>query len=162
MNGNDKKALEKRAEQVLSRLSIYAKEHNISKRKLAEEIGIPHETLNKWWFFTQRKDARKPSEQYVERIAEFLESKETPEIYSQRLEARHRANKVRLLLLLLEDELRWFRESDPITRDEFRKELDAYDIGYISSLLTMLTEEDKFQRWLALTTTRFNSFKKGR
>ena len=160
MAEQEKRTSDEKARQLLSRLSIYAKERALSNRELAEEIGIHYSTVRGWWFFTQGKAARKPSAQHVERIAEFLESKERPEIYSQRLEARHRANKVRLLLLLLEDELRWFRKSDPVTRDEFRRELDASDIGYISSLLTMLTEEDKFQRWLALTTARFNSFRK--
>lgn len=160
MTDNERKTLEERAQQVLSRLSAYAKEHDLPNRKLAEEIGIPCDTLNKWWFFTQRKDARKPSELHIERIREFLESKETPEIYSQIEEARHRTEKIKYLLLLLEDELRWFRDNNPRAREEFRKELDASDIGYISSLLTMLTEEGRFNRWLALTTTRFQSFKR--
>ena len=44
-------------------------------------------------------------------------------------------------------------------REIFRKELNASDIGYISSLLTMIREEDKFERWHALTTIQFQSFK---
>lgn len=160
MTDNERKTSEERAQQVLSRLSAYAKEHDFSNIKLAEEIGIPYDTLNKWWFFTQRKDARKPSELHIERVSEFLESKERPEIYSQIEEARHRTEKIKYLLLLLEDELRWFRDNNLRAREEFRKELDASDIGYISSLLTMLTEEDRFKRWLALTTTRFQSFKR--
>jgi len=162
MTENERKTLEERAREVLSRLSAYAKEHELSNRKLAEELSIPYDTLNKWWFFTQRKDACKPSELHLNRVESFLESKERPELFGQIQEAIHRTEKVKYLLLLLEDELRWFRDNNPRAREEFRKELDAYDIGYISSLLTMLTEEDKFQRWLALTTTRFSSFKKGR
>lgn len=150
---------EEKARDLLSRLSAYAKEHGFADRKLAEEMGVPYDTLRKWWFFSQSKDANMPSERYVERIGEFLESKESPELYKRVLEARHRAGKIKLILLLLEDELRWFRDDNSRMRDEFRKELDAFDIGYISSLLTMLTEEEKFQRWLALTTTCFNSFK---
>ncbi|MBI2328648.1 MAG: hypothetical protein HYU85_03285 [Chloroflexi bacterium] len=160
MTENETKALEERAKQVLSRLSAYAKENNLSSTKLAEEISVPRNTLTKWWFFTQRKDARKPSELHVERIGEFLESKERPELYSQIEEARRRTEKIKYLLLLLEDELRWFRDNNPRAREEFRKGLNASDIGYISSLLTMLTEEDKFKRWLALTTIRFQSFKR--
>ena len=160
MTDNERKTSEEKAQQVLSHLSAYGKEHDLSNTKLAEEIAIPYDTLNKWWFFTQRKDARKPSELHIEKISEFLESKERPEIYSQIEEARHRTEKIKYLLLLLEDELRWFRDNNPRAREEFRKELDASDIGYISSLLTMLTEEDKFKRWLALTTIRFQSFKR--
>lgn len=160
MIGNERKTLEETAQQVLSRLSAYAKEHDLCNRKLAEEIGIPYDTLNKWWFFTQRKDARKPSEPHIDKIKDFLEGKESPEVYQQIQEARRRTEKIRYLLLLLEDELRWFRDNNPRAREEFRKELNASDIGYISSLLSMLTEEDKFKRWLALTTVRFQSFKR--
>lgn len=160
MTENERKTSEEKAKEVLSSLSAYAKEHNLANRKLAEELDVPYDTLNKWWFFTQRKDARKPSEPHIDKIKEFLESKERPEIYSQIEEARHRTEKIKYLLLLLEDELRWFRDNNPRAREEFRKELDASDIGYISSLLTMLTEEDRFKRWLALTTTRFQSFKR--
>jgi hypothetical protein len=160
MTENERKTLEEKAKEVLSRLSAYAKEHDLTNKKLAEELNIPYDTLNKWWFFTQRKDARKPFEPHINKIEEFLESKEKPEIYRQIEEARHRTEKIKYLLLLLEDELRWFRDNNPRAREEFRKELNASDVGYISSLLTMLTEEDKFRRWLALTTARFQSFKR--
>jgi transcriptional regulator with XRE-family HTH domain len=160
MTQNERQTLEVKAKEMLSRLDAFAKEHNLSNRKLAEEISVPYGTLQKWWFFTQSKGARKPSESHIEKIREFLESRETPEVYQHVQEARRRTEKIRYLLLLLEDELRWFRDNNPRAREEFRKELDASDIGYISSLLTMLTEEGRFKRWLALTTTRFQSFKR--
>jgi hypothetical protein len=160
MNQKEGRTSEEKAKEILSRLSSYAKEHDLANKELAEEIDIPYDTLNKWWFFTQRKDARKPSELHLDKIEEFLESKVKPEIYDKIQEARHRAEKIKYLLLLLEDELRWFRDNSPRAREEFRREIDASDIGYISSLLTMLTEEDKFKRWLTLTTTRFQSFKR--
>jgi len=160
MTENERKTLEEKTKEVLFRLNTYAKEHNLSNRKLAEELQIPYNTLRKWWFFTQKKEVCKPSELHVNRIKEFLESKERPEVYSQIEEAGHKTEKIKYLLLLLEDELRWFRDNNPRAREEFRRGLDASDIGYISSLLTMLTEEDKFRRWLALTTARFQSFKR--
>lgn len=153
--------LEEKAKELLSRLSAYAKERDLSNKKLAEELSIPYKTLQKWWFFTKGKDARKPSEHHLERIKEFLELKEKPEDYNMILEAKRRTEKIKYLLLLLEDELRWFRDNNSRAREEFRKILDPSDIGYISSLLTMLTEEDKFKRWLALTTIQFQFFKKG-
>ncbi len=160
MSENERQTLDERAQQALSRLSAYAKEHNLSNRKLAEEIPVSYTTLRRWRFFTQGKHVHTPSEIGIKKISEFLEGKERPEIYSEIEEARRRTEKIKYLLLLLEDELRWFRDNNPRAREEFRKELDAYDIGYISSLLTMLTAEDKFKRWLAFTTTRFQSFKR--
>jgi hypothetical protein len=148
------------AKQILSQLKEYAREHNLSNKQLAEKLGTPYSTIHKWWFFTEAKDARKPSKPHLDKIKEFLENKNTPEAYAKINVAMHRAEKIKYLLLLLEDELRWFRDNEPRAREEFRKGLDASDIGYISSLLTMLTEEEKFNRWLALTTTRFQSFKR--
>ena len=74
-------------------------------------------------------------------------------------EAQQRTEKVKCLLLSLEQELRWFRDSSKEARDVFRK-LDSFDIGYVSSLLTMLGEEDKFKRWLVFTTNKFQSFER--
>ncbi len=160
MAQNEKKTSDEKVQEILCRLSTYAKEHNLPNKRLAEELKIPYDTIRHWHFFTQRKREHKPSEEYIAKIEEFLLKKERPEVYALIQEARHKAEKIKYLLLLLEDELRWFRDTEPRMRDEFRKELDAYDIGYISSLLTMLTEEDKFNRWRVLTTARFNSFKR--
>jgi len=160
MNHKEGRTSEEKAKGLLTRLSTYAKEHHLANKELAEQIAIPYNTLNKWWFFTQRKDAHKPSELHLNKIEEFLESRQSPELHEKIQEARHRTEKIKYLLLLLEDELRWFRDNSPRVREEFRRELDASDIGYISSLLTMLTEEDKFKRWLTLTTARFQSFKR--
>ena len=70
-----------------------------------------------------------------------------------------RTEKVKDLLIKLEKELRFFRDGSREDRDCFRK-LSVYDIGYISSLLTMLCEEDKFKRWVVFTTNKFRSFER--
>lgn len=160
MAENTARTSDRKAQELLSRLNTYAKEHNLSKRELSEKLNVPEGTLGKWWFFTQGKSARKPSEPHLATVEEFLLRKESPEVYAKIEEARHRSEKIKYLLLLLEDELRWFKNADARIRDEYRKELNGSDIGYVSSLLTMLTEENKFARWLALTTTHFNSFKR--
>lgn len=144
-------------EAVLSELDTYAKGLGISRKEVAKRLGIPYSTVKHW--FESGKSARKPSEANLTKIRTFIESKERPEVYRQIEEARHRTEKIKYLLLLLEDELRWFRDNNPNAREVFRKELDASDIGYISSLLAMMSEEDKFKRWLALTTIQFQSFK---
>ncbi len=76
--------------------------------------------------------------------------------------ATARTEKIRLLLLLLENELRWFRDGTPAARETFRQTLDPYDVGYIASLLTMLGSEASFQRWLAFSSNNFRFFKKGK
>jgi transcriptional regulator with XRE-family HTH domain len=144
-------------ESVLSELDTYAKELGISRRELANRVETPYSTVKHW--FQQGRSARKPSEANLTKIKAFLESKEIIGAYQQVTESRRRVEKVKYLLLLLEDELRWFRDNSRDAREIFRKELNASDVGYISSLLTMIREEDKFERWLALTTIQFQSFK---
>lgn len=75
-------------------------------------------------------------------------------------EAGQRIEKLKHVLLVLEDELRWFRDRPQEAREVFRSKLDPNDVGYIASLLTMLGDESKFRRWLELTSNRFNSFRK--
>jgi len=95
----------------------------------------------------------------IEKIAETVGLK-VPVLDLILQEAKRKTNKVKYLLLFLEEELRWFRDGSREARDILREELDPGDIGYISSLLTMLGDEDKFRRWLTLTTNRFDFFKK--
>jgi hypothetical protein len=147
----------KTIESVLSTLDTYAKELDISRRELASRLETPYSTVKHW--FQQGTSARKPSEANLIKIRTFLKSEEESQVYRQIKDARRRTEKIKYLLLLLEDELRWFRDNSPGAREIFRKELNASDIGYISSLLTMIREEDKFERWLALTTIQFQSFR---
>lgn len=157
---NDRINSKEKVAELLFNLHAYAKAQNLSIKELSAKLNIPYDTLCKWPFFTQRKDKQNPSKPYINRIKEFLEGAYKPEVPNQIEEAKRRAAKIKYLLLLLEDELGWFRDNNPNARDAFRKELDASDIGYISSLLTMMTQEDKFRRWLALTTIQFQSFKR--
>ncbi|MGB5925038.1 MAG: helix-turn-helix transcriptional regulator [Dehalococcoidia bacterium] len=144
-------------ESVLSRLDTYAKELGISRKELADRLDTPYSTVKHW--FQHGRSARKPSEANLAKITGFLKNKRKPQVYPQVKDARRRADKIKYLLLLLEDELGWFRDNGPDAREIFRKELNASDIAYISSLLTMIREEDKFERWRALTTIQFQSFK---
>jgi len=123
-------------------------------RELADEIGWDVQSLNNCF---QSKDM--PPRLVIEKIAKIV-GFEISALDFIVQEAQRKTEKVKHLLLFLEEELRWFRDSLKETRDIFRKKLDFGDIGYISSLLTMLGDEDKFKRWLTLTTNRFNFFKK--
>jgi transcriptional regulator with XRE-family HTH domain len=123
-------------------------------REFADEIGWEVQSLSS---YLQSKDV--PPRLVIEKIAKTV-GFEISALDFIVQEAQRKTEKVKHLLLFLEEELRWFRDSSKEARDIFRKKLDFGDIGYISSLLTMLGDEDKFKRWLALTTNRFNFFKK--
>jgi len=123
-------------------------------RELAEDIGWDVQNLTN---HLQNKEI--PPKLVIEKIVKTV-GFEIPVLNLILQEAQRKTNKVKYLLLFLEEEIRWFRDGSKEARDILREELDLSDIGYISSLLTMLGDEDKFKRWLTLTTNRFNFFKK--
>ena len=123
-------------------------------REFADEIGWNMQNLN---YYLQNKEM--PPKLVVEKIAKII-GFEIPTLDSIIQGAQRKTEKIKYLLLFLEEELRWFRDGSKEARDIFREKLDLGDIGYVSSLLTMLGDEDKFKRWLTLTTNRFNFFKK--
>lgn len=75
-------------------------------------------------------------------------------------EAKRRTERLKSVLNILAEELAWFRDNSKEARETFRREMDPFDTGYLSSFLTMLHDEGKFQRWLEMTTHQFNHFKK--
>lgn len=123
-------------------------------RDLADEIGWDVQSLVEHF-----QNKKMPPKLVIEKIAKTA-GLEIPFLDLILKEARRKTSKVKYILLFLEEELRWFRDAPKEARDIFREELDPGDISYISSLLTMLGEEDKFRRWLTLTTNRFNFFKR--
>jgi len=159
MSTHSKSNSKKEVLRLLSELRNYAEVHNIANRQLASKLNIPYDTLRKWHFFTLKKDRCNPSESHMNTIREFLESIHKPDDRGKIEEAKRRTEKIKYILLLLEDELRWFRDNSATARVVFRQKLNESDIGYISSLMSMLTDEEKFERWLALTTIRFGFFR---
>jgi transcriptional regulator with XRE-family HTH domain len=99
-----------------------------------------------------------PPRLVLERLAQIIQLPIVGTTFSFE-EARRRSERLKGLLLILADELAWFRDGPPQARETVRSELDCFDAGYVSTLLTMLFSEDKFRRWLQLTTYRFNYFK---
>lgn len=73
--------------------------------------------------------------------------------------AVERSEQLKNLLILLELHLQYFRDGLPEAREIYRREVDVYDVGYLTSLLEMLYDEDKFRRWKIFTTHRFGGFK---
>ena len=55
-------------------------------------------------------------------------------------------------LYTLNDELQFFKEGSPHCRKILRQRLNGPDVGYVTTLLKALFDEEKFQNWLAMTT----------
>jgi hypothetical protein len=60
---------------------------------------------------------------------------------------REHAEKVLALLFSLDRELQYFRDASSAERDYLRRVVHGQDVGYITSLLRALYDEDKFQSW---------------
>ena len=136
-------------------LEWWKTQHRYSTIKdLADDIGWDVQNLT-----NHLRNEEMPPKLVIEKISETV-GFEIPVSDLILQESKRKTNKVKYLLLFLEEELRWFRDGSKEARDILREQLDPADIGYISSLLTMLGDEDKFIRWVTLTTNRFNFFKK--
>lgn len=123
-----------------------------SLQQLAEEVGWNVDDLR-----ACLQNESKPPRLVVERLAQLLQLQVLPDALSK--EAGRRSERLKALLTILAEELAWFRDGPAEARQVYRSEIDPFDTGYVSSLLTMLYAEDKFLRWREVTTTRFNAFK---
>jgi transposase-like protein len=146
---------------VVSDLVEFASENELNVAQLAKQLSLPRSTVAKW--FGKGRSRTTPSKSNLERISTFLaRENQKKTINKSNSEAKERAEKVKHLLLLLESELSWFKDGSPSARTVFRNRLDPYDVGYVASMLMMMGDEDKFRRWLALSTNRFRRFKGGK
>jgi transcriptional regulator with XRE-family HTH domain len=66
--------------------------------------------------------------------------------------AEERARTVMRLLMSLSKELEFFKSCSENERRIFKKTVPGQDVGYITTLLRALYDEDKFQRWLLFST----------
>lgn len=68
-----------------------------------------------------------------------------------------RAARIKMLLVSLADELEFFKQEPESARRIFRKTIPGEDIGYITTILRALYDEDQFQRWLLFSDYRLKS-----
>jgi hypothetical protein len=100
-------------------------------------------------------------------IGNLKPKKQTGGISRQRQEERkttgliddpyERAARVKKLLVGLADELEFFKKKQESARRAFRKVVPGEDVGYITTLLRALYDEDQFQRWLLFSDYKLRS-----
>jgi hypothetical protein len=66
--------------------------------------------------------------------------------------AEEKARAVMRLLISLSNELEFFKNCTEDERRIFKKTVPGQDVGYITTLLRALYDEDKFQKWLFFST----------
>lgn len=71
-----------------------------------------------------------------------------PESKQEFMNTETRAKRVMQILLNLSNELEFFKQCPESGRTVFKKIVPGPDVGYVTTLLRALYDEDKFQRWL--------------
>lgn len=140
----------------LQKLKAARLNEGLSQSQLATILGVGRSTLTYW---EEERKCPKPEQQ--QRISIWLKQIEVklPQIDALK-EATERCEQLKRLLNLLEFHLRYFQNELPEAREAYRRELNVYDVGYLTSLMEMLLDEGKFQRWKVFTTHRFGGFRR--
>jgi len=76
-------------------------------------------------------------------------------------EMETRAKRIVQILLQLSSELEFFKRCSEEGRKTFRKIVPGPDVGYVTTLLRALYDEDKFQRWLLFSDYEMQGTTKG-
>jgi transcriptional regulator with XRE-family HTH domain len=166
--------------EAIERLQAYRLRMNLNKSALAKLMGVPAPTVKGWLVEPSMASFGPPSEESVRRIERFLSSvsigETSPPAKGGRTETRvtaegtkpresvqrdipERVARLKSLLLLVAQDLEALRTTNVAGRDLYRNALDSRDIGYLSSLMSMLCDENQFQRWQQFTTYHFRQFK---
>lgn len=129
----------------------------LSQEQVARILGIARPTVTRW----EDGTIANPKPQHQQRISWWLQAVEVkPRGVDTLKEAQEHCGHLKHLLNLLEFHLRYFQNETPEAREAYRRELDVYDVGYLTSLLEMLFDEGRFQRWKVFTTHRFGGLRR--
>ena len=121
------------------------------QQKSSQESRIRRQLANVEPLIKEIKDIGVMANKILTQLSEVKivqEVSSTPSMSS----AETRAQTVMLLLLSLSSELEFFKTCTENERRIFKKIVPGQDVGYITTLLRALYDEDKFQRWLLFST----------
>lgn len=71
--------------------------------------------------------------------------------------ATAKANEIKKLIIDLAEALEFFKNKPESTRKTFRRIIPGEDVGYITTFLKALYDEDQFQRWLFFSEYKLRS-----
>lgn len=172
-------------EELTKALEAYRVKNNLTKSALAQLMSVPAPSLKGWIADPNMASYSRPSTESTMIIEDFLRSvdllpngesqftnRSTEEginpapVLSKKIEYKRdtpeRISRLRHLLSLIAVDLEALKSAGESDRELYRTMLDPRDLGYLSSLMAMLSDEGQFQRWLHFNTYRFQQFKGGR
>jgi transcriptional regulator with XRE-family HTH domain len=128
----------------------------LSISECATRYGISASTLKKY----KRGVGRPSEEKNVKAVEKILKDAQiTQGVLLKKPEENsfERAARVKKLLVMLADELEFFKQNSESTRETFQRVVPGEDVGYITTLLRALYDEDQFQRWLLFSKYKMKS-----
>lgn len=118
-----------------------------SKQNLSTDVKVRELPADTGILVRELKELREKVEQMDAKMTAARMYQETGK-KSVSTNANEKARTVMRLLSSLSSELEFFKNCTEDERATFRKTIPGEDIGYITTLLRALYDEDKFQRWL--------------
>lgn len=119
-----------------------------SKAELSKLTGIPPSTLSSYF-----NGIYKPSQENWNTIRDYL-CPETAEKNKLSVDdtqsAEYRTKRINAQLFLLKDELNFFKDQPPESREILKASSDMEETGYIISLLKAIYNEEELALWKAL------------
>ena len=122
----------------------------------SDKYGLSPNVLKKY----KRGVARPRAEKNIKAVMEILaDAKTLPRMMAQipKRDDYEQAKKIKELLVHLAHELEYFKQTPDFSRETFRKVVPGEDVGYITTLLRALYNEDQFQRWLLFSKYEMRS-----
>ena len=116
--------------------------------QLSRATGLNRRTINSY-FLGQKK----PRIENWLRIREVMQVSDTNMSFESppvqlALKATHSAEKIKMLKILMLDELEYFRDATPEERKILKRLLPGVEAGYFSGLLSALYDEDQLAEWM--------------
>ena len=129
-----------------------------SVRRFSVALGVPLKTAEDWFYRGAKPSLLNKLRIYlVTGLEEYAPQGEVEISRLQELEQGEFATlqeRIRIFLSLLDSlhkELDYFKEAPPKKREALRERLDGQHIAYISNLLQLLLNEERFREWLTIS-----------
>ncbi|MDF2958209.1 MAG: hypothetical protein OD814_001831 [Candidatus Alkanophagales archaeon MCA70_species_1] len=155
--------LSETSEEDIRRFKKYLSMRGLSKETIKKYLNVARKVVEMINEEEERKEVggkeyfRMKASRIKELIDELQKECENIETMCERcifnvpeeeLNAEDRALRVKEILYMLDKELEYFKKGTFEDREIFRKNVPAEHVGYITALIRVLYDEDKFDKWM--------------
>lgn len=150
------------AKNALLREWLERSQYQGSIKRLATALGIPQKTVEDWFYRGAKPSSPNKLRLYLatglEEYAPHTDAETRRLRELEQEESRTLEERIRVFLGLLNSvqrEIDYFREAPLRKREALRRYLDGQQIAYISNLLQLLLNEERFNEWLIMSALSF-------